>query len=646
MADISVRKEEKRKTEMLKALNSMFPNYNEEQKNNIFALSKDLGCMQDTPIFVQHIRGIKGKAELTKEEIEGLQNLANDKNINNMKDFYLEATKYVTPDELQVAYLMSLQARTFGENSKKLNVLKDRLNDFEVKEFAIDYKDVDTLAIFGATYNAMKNRAKFGLEKAKKANINPEVKLLAGYRNMYFSESIAQMGLIDKNELENEIASQIAAKRDGIVDDIQLPQQLIQLNEKTKLKLKINGREAEVDGIDVSKFGKNFLTEKGKKTILRVAKNAANFTSSAKNTPEDNEQFQILRVIRENPKELDNLSGGQLFKIVSRIQERDLAMLAVQDLDETVKVSIPYSSDTNATLNQNRANTQDTINVLLQEMSENGKQLKNVAFISDGSNVIAQRAAVADVLTFPEFRYKFNRDEIKCTGESVTEKTVSRETILAREAFGGEISDAIVGANENKFKKYAVRDIVRESGAGTADSVLTLASKEGLDKVYSNAKEDKKFDNLRKNVSEAKDNHKKNNDFVDINDLTTENITDLKYGKGISANEELKFTLKNKEGDEFEINTRFNQNGKVVELKQVVADLLKKVESGAELQAKLDEVFKTAIKNISNKTDLFDALNIEGKKRSDSASKQLTDELLKKLHITPKREDVSPTLTK
>ena len=189
--------------ELLKFARNKLFFFKEENMNAILKLLTLTGFKEDLLINLNYLRGIEKLRELDNDEKSTILDL-NNKKLKDKKYFQkLLKTGIINEKELFYLITMHEQRHYFNLNDDMKKTLQTEIKKMSLPFNEPDLSNIDSIAIFGSTYQTQKDRLINGLEYYRnKKGIDPtNIYLLTGYRIMNIGEFI-QLGIISREDLE------------------------------------------------------------------------------------------------------------------------------------------------------------------------------------------------------------------------------------------------------------------------------------------------------------------------------------------------------------------------------------------------------------------------------------------------------------
>ena len=242
---INMKKKSKNDYELLKFARDKLFFFKEENINAILKLLTLTDFKEDLLINLNYLRGIEQKTELNDTEKSTIIKL-NNKKLKNKEYFRkLLKTDFINQKELFYLITMHEQRHYFNLSDDMKKTLQARIDKMPSLPNEPDLSDIDSIAVFGATYNVQKDRLINGLEYYRnKKGIDPtKIYLLTGYRRMYISE-FNGLGIISKQDLEDikELYEKECGKKldnlnpDELIDFIKKKEELLSKFDDKKIK--------------------------------------------------------------------------------------------------------------------------------------------------------------------------------------------------------------------------------------------------------------------------------------------------------------------------------------------------------------------------------------------------------------------------
>ena len=340
--------------ELLKFARDKLFFFKEENINAILKLLTLTDFKEDLLINLNYLRGIEQKTELNDAEKSTIINLNNEK--LEEKEYFRKLLETGIINEKELFYLITMheQRHYFNLSDNMKKTLQTEIKKMSLPFNEPDLSNIDSIAIFGSTYQTQKDRLINGLEYYRnKKGIDPtNIYLLTGYRIMNIGEFI-QLGIISRQDLEG--IKDLYERECGEKLDVLNPEPLINFIKKKEELL--------------SKFN----NEKIQETVQKCGMY-------------DEKKTKI-----------------ELLTKVSKLTEKDFFDLAVTELrkqnfiNNEQQIHIVYSNEMNGSnifsnshFNQQsttkRANTEDTLKALWEINSNFDK----ILFVSNGPFVSQQ----------------------------------------------------------------------------------------------------------------------------------------------------------------------------------------------------------------------------------------------------------------
>ena len=331
-----------------------------EAKNHkiLMQLFISTGFIEEIDVNLSFLYGLKGK------ELKNEINIINEKYKNkdeltqNPEIYFLELLRNEIVDFNELFFLIMIheQRHYFSFPPELQNTCKSIIQQLSTNFYETqNIENIDNIAVLGTTYEVQKKRLCNGMKfYYERKNKNPKnIFFATGSRHCYLIE-LVQLGIINEENFNS--LKQITGTNDlnGIISYIQNNKQENNWDEyfnKQRLSNVLNNIK------DVSpKF--------------REITNRMNFT--------ENDDLLLL---------LEN---------IAKVQERDLFLLAINELDinpQTVKII--YTLDTNgagvlSSQRSIRASTEDTIRELCKQLKILGISINSILFVSNNQFVAQQ----------------------------------------------------------------------------------------------------------------------------------------------------------------------------------------------------------------------------------------------------------------
>lgn len=388
--------------------------FREENIDTILKLLTLTGFKEDLLINLNYLRGTEKSRELDNTERLTILNLNNEE--LGDKEYFQKLLKTGIINEKELFYLMLIheQRHYFNLSDEMKKELQTEIKKMSLPFNEPDLSDIDSIAIFGSTYQTQKDRLINGLNYYRnKKGVDPtNIYLLTGYRIMNIGEFI-QLGIISKEDLEG--IKDLYERECGEKLDVLNPEPLI-----------------------------NFI--KNKEELL-----------SKFNDEKIQETLQKFGMYDEKKTKIELLTK------VSKLTEKDFFDLAVTELRQQnfikneQQIHIVYSNEMNGTnilsnshFNQQsttkRANTEDTLKALWEINSNFDKML----FVSNGPFVSQQ---FVSTLSIQDNQNNQDNQDIKAPkiyGENATHGTPSH--IAARHYGMIPMVEKLFKQRENKIQ--------------------------------------------------------------------------------------------------------------------------------------------------------------------------------------------------
>lgn len=333
--------------ELLKFARDKLFFFQEENMDAILKLLTLTGFKEDLLINLNYLRGIEKSRELDNTERLTILNLNNEE--LGDKEYFRKLLKTGIINEKELFYLMLIheQRHYFNLSDDMKKVLQTRIEKMSLLPNEPNLSNIDSIAVFGATYTTQKNRLIDGLKYYRnKKGVDPtNIYLLTGYRRMYISE-FTGLGIVSKQDLED------------------------------------------IKGLYEREYGKK-LDNLNPDTLINFIKKKEKLLSKF-DDQKIKETLQRLNIYDKNKTKIELLTQ------ISQLTEEDFFHLAVSELREQnfvnneQKIHFVVSNEMNGTniLNAGshqkskvkRANTEDTLRALWKINSNFDKML----FISNG----------------------------------------------------------------------------------------------------------------------------------------------------------------------------------------------------------------------------------------------------------------------
>ena len=339
--------------ELLKFARDKLFFFKEENINAILKLLTLTDFKEDLLINLNYLRGIEQKTELNDAEKSTIINLNNEK--LEEKEYFRKLLETGIINEKELFYLITMheQRHYFNLSDNMKKTLQTEIKKMSLPFNEPDLSNIDSIAIFGSTYQTQKDRLINGLNYYRnKKGVDPtDIYLLTGHRIMNIGEFI-QLGIISGEDLRGIVG--LYEKECGEKLDVLNPEPLINF-----IKNKEKTKKEEL----LSKFNNDKIQE----------------------------TLEKLGMYDENKTKIELLTK------LSKLTEKDFFDLAVTELrkqnfiNNEQQIHIVYSNEmnganilSNSHFNQQsttkRANTEDTLRALWEIDSNFNKML----FITNG----------------------------------------------------------------------------------------------------------------------------------------------------------------------------------------------------------------------------------------------------------------------
>ena len=352
--------------ELLKFARDKLFFFKEENINAILKLLTLTDFKEDLLINLNYLRGIEQKTELNDAEKSTIINLNNEK--LEEKEYFRKLLETGIINEKELFYLITMheQRHYFNLSDNMKKTLQTEIKKMSLPFNEPDLSNIDSIAIFGSTYQTQKDRLINGLNYYRnKKGVDPtDIYLLTGHRIMNIGEFI-QLGIISGEDLRGIVG--LYEKECGEKLDVLNPEPLINF-----IKNKEKTKKEEL----LSKFNNDKIQE----------------------------TLEKLGMYDENKTKIELLTK------LSKLTEKDFFDLAVTELRKQnfikneQQIHIVYSNEMNGSnifsnshFNQQsttkRANTEDTLRALWEIDSNFNKML----FISNGPYTLQQFTSTLSV---------------------------------------------------------------------------------------------------------------------------------------------------------------------------------------------------------------------------------------------------------
>ena len=396
--------------------------FREENMDAILKLLTLTGFKEDLLINLNYLRGIEKSRELDNTERLTILNLNNEK--LGDKEYFRKLLKTGIINEKELFYLMLIheQRHYFNLSDNMKKVLQTRIEKMSLLPNEPNLSNIDSIAVFGATYTTQKNRLVDGLKYYRnKKGVDPtDIYLLTGYRRMYVSEFMG-LGIISKQDLED-----IKGLYEG-----EYGKKLDNLNPDTLINF-IKGKE---------KLLSKFDDQKIKETLQR------------------------LNIYDKNKSKIE------LLKQISQLTEEDFFHLAVSELREQnfinneQKIHFVVSNEMNGTniLNTDfqqkskvkRANTEDTLRALWKIDSNFDK----ILFISNGPYTSQQFVSTLSIQDTQNIKVPkiYGKDATHGTPANIAARHYGMASMVEKlfRQREDEVRNLLSSKNVNKLKPYS-----------------------------------------------------------------------------------------------------------------------------------------------------------------------------------------------
>ena len=340
--------------ELLKFARNKLFFFKEENMNAILKLLTLTGFKEDLLINLNYLRGIEKLRELDNDEKSTILDL-NNKKLKDKKYFQkLLKTGIINEKELFYLITMHEQRHYFNLNDDMKKTLQTEIKKMSLPFNEPDLSNIDSIAIFGSTYQTQKDRLINGLNYYRnKKGVDPtDIYLLTGHRIMNIGEFI-QLGIISRQDLEG--IKDLYERECGEKLDVLNPEPLINfIKNKEELLSKFNDEKIQET---LQKFG--MYDEKKTKIEL--------LTKVSKLTEKDFFDLAVTELRKQN-----FINNEQQIHIVYS--------------NEMNGANILSNSHFNQQSTTKRANTEDTLKALWEINSNFDK----ILFVSNGPFVSQQ----------------------------------------------------------------------------------------------------------------------------------------------------------------------------------------------------------------------------------------------------------------